>query len=296
MRWLESLNRLMEGDRPLSAVSGEALEISSLEGRRRARARVVSLAVHFLALIALVFLGNPLPLPPEPPRNPQIPRLVFLIQPGPGGGGGGGGERSTEPPSVQKKEGRDRARLAVEVERPAAPAEKIAKEEKPVEEEEKLKAPVVAQSPDEKEQKGILEGPEQAVASAGSGEGAGAGSGAGAGIGPGRGPGLGPGWGGGFGGGAYRMGSGVVPPVLRRQVRPNYTDHALAKKIQGSVTLEIIILRDGTVGDVRVVKSLDSELDRKAVEAVRQWLFAPGRLQGQAVDVLAEVQVAFTLL
>lgn len=279
----------------MSAVSGEPLEMTSLEGPRRSRARFGSLAVHALVLTALVFFGNPLPAPPEPPKSIDLPRLVFLIQPGPGGGGGGGGERSKEPPSVQKKEGKDRARLAIQIERPKAPPETLRKEEKPAEDE-KLKAPVVAQTPDDKDQKGILEGTEQAVASAGSGEGGGAGSGSGTGIGPGSGPGLGPGWGGGFGGGAYRMGSGVVPPVLRRQIRPTYTDHALAKKIQGNVRLEIIIRRDGTVGEVRVVKSLDSELDRKAVEAVRQWLFAPGRFQGQPVDVLAEVQVAFTLL
>jgi len=295
MSWLGHLQPLVEGDRPVSAVSGEFLEMPSLDVPRRSGARAVSLGLHFVALLALVFFGNPIPAPPEPPGNVEVPRLVFLIQPGPAGGGGGGGERSKEPPSVQKKEGKDRARLAIDIERPKSAPETIPKEEKPAEEE-KLKAPVATETPDDQDRKGILEGTEQAMASAGSGEGSGAGSGAGPGIGPGNGPGLGPGWGGGFGGGAYRMGSGVVPPVLRHQIRPSYTDHALAKKIQGSVTLEIVIRRDGKVGDVRVVRSLDGELDQKAIQAVRQWLFAPGRFQGQPVDVLAEVQVAFTLL
>ena len=57
------------------------------------------------------------------------------------------------------------------------------------------------------DQRGLLEGPEQLLDSAGAGSNGGAGSGSGTGIGPGEGPGLGLGYGGGFGGGAYRIGS-----------------------------------------------------------------------------------------
>jgi TonB family protein len=53
-------------------------------------------------------------------------------------------------------------------------------------------------------------------------------------------------------------------------------------KVQGKVVTEVIIRRDGTVGAVRVVRSLDPGLDLKAIDAVRQWLFVPGKFQGPA--------------
>jgi TonB family protein len=203
--------------------------------------------------------------------------------------------------------GEDLAQLAVDTEEPEEKLvyeeeeveEPEETEEEPVEEEEpenEIKAPVVAQAPDDTDQRGVLEGPEQLLESAGAGDNGGAGSGSGTGIGPGEGPGLGPGYGGGFGGGAYRVGSGITPPVLRRQVQPEYSDHALAGKITGNVVLEIVILKDGTVGPVRIAKSLDPELDQKAIEAVQKWLFIPGRFRGEPVDVIAEVLVDFNLL
>jgi TonB family protein len=51
------------------------------------------------------------------------------------------------------------------------------------------------------------------------------------------------------------------------------------------------------VGDCDVVRSLDSTfgLDQEAVKAARQWRFAPGRRQGQAVPVLVTIELTFTL-
>ncbi len=80
-----------------------------------------------------------------------------------------------------------------------------------------------------------------------------------------------------------------------RSVDPDYTEDALRRKIQGDVILEVVILRDGRVGQVRVVKSLDPGLDRNAIAAARQWRFHPGRLQGQPVAVIAEIVVEFRL-
>ena len=77
---------------------------------------------------------------------------------------------------------------------------------------------------------------------------------------------------------------------------PQYTDEALGRKIQGYVILEVVILANGTVGPVRVIRSLDRGLDLKAIEAVRQWKFKPALLQSKPVDVLAEIRVDFTLL
>ena len=115
----------------------------------------------------------------------------------------------------------------------------------------------------------------------GPGTGGGVGSGSGAGIGEGRGGGIGPGSGGGTGGGPYQPGSGVAPPVLLKEVRPGYTDEARRRFIEGDVLLEIVVKQDGSVGNVRVTRSLGAGLEQKAIDAVRQWRFGPARRQGQ---------------
>ena len=59
--------------------------------------------------------------------------------------------------------------------------------------------------------------------------------------------------------------------------------------------LEIVVGADGGVSDVRVLRRLGGGLDRRAVEAVRQWRFSPARRFGTPVAVIVEVAVEFTL-
>ena len=119
----------------------------------------------------------------------------------------------------------------------------------------------------------------------------------GTGAGPGRGgPGINDGKGGGVGGGPRGPGA-VTPPKPFREVRPAYTSGALAAKIQGSVTLEVEVLANGTVGNVKVLQSLDRVhgLDLEAIKAARQWLFIPGTHAGKPVDVLVQIILDFNL-
>ena len=124
---------------------------------------------------------------------------------------------------------------------------------------------------------------------------AGAGTGQGTGLGEGTGSGIGQGEGGGMGGGPYRPGSGVTPPRLLKEVRADYTDEARRANVTGEVVLEIVVRRDGSVGDVRILQRLGSGLEQRAIAAVRQWRFAPATLKGVPVDVIVEVAVEFTL-
>ncbi len=73
--------------------------------------------------------------------------------------------------------------------------------------------------------------------------------------------------------GVYR-GGGIT---ALRQIQPTYSAAALRAGIEGTVELEALILHDGTVGEVRVVKSLDRQfgLDEQAVKAARLWRFRP---------------------
>jgi protein TonB len=78
-------------------------------------------------------------------------------------------------------------------------------------------------------------------------------------------------------------------------VKPDYTEDARRRGIEGDVVMEIVVRHDGTVGDVRVLQGLGSGLDQRAIAAVRQWRFTPARRRGAAVDVLVEVAMEFKL-
>jgi len=131
--------------------------------------------------------------------------------------------------------------------------------------------------------------------SSGPGTGGGIGFADGSGLGEGNGAGVGNGTGGGAGGGVYGPGSGIDPPSVIREVKPTYSDDARRRGLEGRVGLQIVVLSDGTVGDVRVVRRLGGGLDQRAVEAVRQWRFRPARRHGTPVDVMVDVSVEFNL-
>jgi periplasmic protein TonB len=268
---------------------------------------LVSTSLHGLVAVMLVVLGS-LGLTSAEEKTELIDkdadpvRLVFLMQPGPGGGGGGGGmKRPTPPPKAQRK-GPQRVSSPIPVRRlppPIRPAPKPV-EPPPAPLEAKtlppVMAPVAPVAADKKDQEGLLkEVPKEAPPSQGAGTGGGTGSGKGTGIGEGEGSGIGPGEGGGMGGGPYRPGSGVDPPRLIKEVRADYTDEARRANVTGEVVLEIVVRRDGSVGDVRVLRRLGSGLEQRAIEAVRQWRFSPARLKGAPVDVIVEVSVEFKL-
>lgn len=99
----------------------------------------------------------------------------------------------------------------------------------------------------------------------------------------------------GFGAGAYRPQPGITDPIDLRRVLPRYTSEAMQAKIQGEVELELVVLSNGNVGLVRVVKSLDAVhgLDEEAIKAAKQWLFRPGMLSGKPVPVVVRVVQEF---
>jgi TonB family protein len=89
---------------------------------------------------------------------------------------------------------------------------------------------------------------------------------------------------------------GVVNPRPIYEVEPQYTEDARIAKIQGSVRLSLVIDEQGRADDIKVAMSLDPGLDERAVEAVRQWQFAPATKDGTPVPVTAMIEVNFRLL
>ena len=155
--------------------------------------------------------------------------------------------------------------------------------------------PIVAAPADLRDRVGLLQETPAEADSHGSGRGGGAGAGSGTGIGQGDGPGVGAGSGGGTGGGPFRPGSGIEPPKVLREVKADYTEPARRQGVAGEVVLEVVVRRDGSVGEVKVVRGLPGGLNERASDAVRQWRFAPARRYGSAVDVIVEVAVEFRL-
>ena len=283
-RVLRDLRTVLTPSGPeISPISGRPVDHLDAEAGRRGFASAMTAHGGILALILFgVFAADEIE-----ESGFDLPGLVFLVEEGPGGGGGGGGdETEAEPLEVQ----------TVATQNLPEPEQLVLQDPEDVAEEILEDAVNAPFAPDPEALAGLIRDASDLLTYRGPGRNSGAGTGTGGGLGEGDGDGIGEGTGGGFGGGAYRIGSGVDPPRLRRRVTPEYTDDALARKIEGIVILEVVILKSGRIGPARVIRSLDAGLDAKAIAAVREWTFQPGRYRGEAVDVLAEIEVEFRLL
>ena len=89
----------------------------------------------------------------------------------------------------------------------------------------------------------------------------------------------------------------LIDNVQVREVKPSYTAEAMRAHVQGAVMVEAIVREDGSVGQVRIVRSLARAfgLDEEALRAVRNWRFRPGKREGQNVAVIVEIELMFTL-
>ena len=281
--------------------------------RSPGRALLASTALHAAAVAGLVLLTMGVTAAPRLVTSTPV-RMVFLATPGPGGGGGGGGLQQPKPAPKAEMKGVAVQRSPVPRPRPITtrpPVPEPRRTPPPVQPQPvarpveppppappaplpQVVAPVATVAADTRDRAGVVD-PAPESDSHGPGSGSGAGNGQGTGIGEGTGSGIGPGSGGGTGGGPYRPGAGITPPGLLREVRPDYTEDARRRGLEGDVVLEIVVRADGSVGDVKVLHGLGGGLDQRAAEAVRQWRFSPARRFGTPVDVMVEVAVEFKL-
>ena len=88
---------------------------------------------------------------------------------------------------------------------------------------------------------------------------------------------------------------GVTMPTVISETRPSYTREAMRAKIEGWVVLSAVVESDGSVGDVKVIRSLSPDLDAQAISAAKRWQFEPGRKDGKPVPVAVRIELAFTL-
>lgn len=95
--------------------------------------------------------------------------------------------------------------------------------------------------------------------------------------------------------GPVRIGGQIQAPALLHRVEPNYPPLAVDAHMQGMVILEAIVDRDGTVAEVKVLRTAGGLLDREAMIAVRQWRYSPLTLNGQRERFILTVTLSFRL-
>ena len=269
---------------------------SARQQRTRIRGALsLSLGTHVAAAVVLALLATgrgTAPLADVAAR--RTPRdLVWIARVGDEGALAGGGESEPAPSRAAQVRGEGIAAVAAT----AAPSVEPVPDPQPPPDIPQIVAPLQPSTSGLTDLSGVLREVSLAMPdSRGPGRGSGADGGAGPGTGWADGPGSGTRGKGGFGDGPGGNG-GVTQPRVLTQVKPQYTSQAMVAKMQGVVMLEAVVLPDGTVGDVRILRSLDPVfgLDQQAIRAVKQWRFTPATRRGQPIPVLVTIELTFTL-
>lgn len=89
--------------------------------------------------------------------------------------------------------------------------------------------------------------------------------------------------------GPIRVSPGQGPGLIKK-VEPRYPPIAQAARVEGTVVVDAVILRDGSVSDVKILSSSNKMFEQACIEAVRQWRFTPS-----PQDVVLTVTVTFKL-
>ena len=85
-----------------------------------------------------------------------------------------------------------------------------------------------------------------------------------------------------------------TPPVPVRTPPPDYPDQLKRDGVSGMVVVNVVIEADGSVADVEVRKSTNSEFDAPAVEAVKNWRFKPAKKDGTAIRSKVALPLKFS--
>ena len=94
----------------------------------------------------------------------------------------------------------------------------------------------------------------------------------------------------------YEPGGEVRPPKLIHYVEPEFSPFANEAFVEGTVKISTVVTVEGLPTELHVIRGLNAEEDRTAIEALKQWRFQPGTKSGQPVKVKITVEVDFHLL
>jgi TonB family protein len=93
----------------------------------------------------------------------------------------------------------------------------------------------------------------------------------------------------------FRVGHGVSPPRAIYQPEPSFSEPARKAKYQGTMTMGLIVDKEGHPQKIHILSPLGAGLDAKAVKAVETWKFQPAQKDGEPVAVQIAVEVDFHL-
>lgn len=93
---------------------------------------------------------------------------------------------------------------------------------------------------------------------------------------------------------AFPGGDDALGAFLMKNLQ--YPAEAERKAVQGRVVVSYIVMKDGTIQDIRVEKGFDAACDQEALRVVRKMPnWAPGKLNGELVNVRVQLPIVFTL-
>jgi TonB family protein len=91
-----------------------------------------------------------------------------------------------------------------------------------------------------------------------------------------------------------RVGGPIASPGVIKSAKPTYSQVAMEARVEGTVTVEVLVDERGHVAGARVLKSIPL-LDESALNAARQWEFTPTLVNGEPVPVLLMLEINFAL-
>ncbi len=75
-----------------------------------------------------------------------------------------------------------------------------------------------------------------------------------------------------------------------------YPEEAAKNDIQGRVTVQFVVKKDGSIGEVKVVRGVSPELDAEAIRVIKSMpAFEPGKMNGEPVNVWYTLPLSFKL-
>lgn len=254
-----------------SSANGAPLHLLQLDkSQRPARAQTASLLTHAAIISAFLLVAWRVPHgdPPHPFQEPTpltryaFPTIRTTDGPHPSDGSGSGGNHNP----IIATSGELFPRSSVQLVRPTLPENRTSI----------LPEPPTILDPNAPPILASVEKPGLPWMSKESNS---PGPGAHSGIGSGPGGTLGDGVDGPLGRGydSANYGPGFVPPTCAYCPYPTYSDDARKAKVQGAVTLRVLIGTDGRAQEVRIIQGIGFGLDERAIETVRNWKSIPAR-------------------
>lgn len=91
----------------------------------------------------------------------------------------------------------------------------------------------------------------------------------------------------------YDLAVGITSPRVVKQVNPQYSESSRGVRVNGSVMIGVVVTSKGLPKDPHVIKGIDNEVDDAALQALKQWRFAPARKNDKPIAVRVVVEIEF---